>query len=111
VLWIRSFGSSSKALCVDGEHFFDLLADDVVFDFIITVPNYPRLGKGEMIALAVDVLCCATMNRRSPPWLAGGRPREVSNRILTGFDVSQSSCLVHRWTTASGRPVGEIAGA
>jgi ketosteroid isomerase-like protein len=26
----------------DGEHFFDLLADDVVFDYIITVPNYPR---------------------------------------------------------------------
>jgi ketosteroid isomerase-like protein len=26
----------------DGEHFFDLLADDVVFDYVITVPNYPR---------------------------------------------------------------------
>src|ERR1700689_37091 len=26
----------------DGEHFFDLLAEDVVFDYIITVPNYPR---------------------------------------------------------------------
>ncbi|MDT5053941.1 MAG: uncharacterized protein QOF66_2307, partial [Mycobacterium sp.] len=26
----------------DGDHFFDLLAQDVVFDFIITVPNYPR---------------------------------------------------------------------
>ena len=26
----------------DGEHFFDLLADEVVFDYIITVPNYPR---------------------------------------------------------------------
>lgn len=27
---------------VDGAHFFDLLADDVVFDYIITVPSYPR---------------------------------------------------------------------
>ena len=27
---------------VDGGHFFDLLADDVVFEFIITVPGYPR---------------------------------------------------------------------
>jgi uncharacterized protein len=27
---------------VDGEHFFDLLADEVVFDYIITVPGYPR---------------------------------------------------------------------
>ncbi len=26
----------------DGAHFFDLLADDVVFDYIITVPSYPR---------------------------------------------------------------------
>jgi ketosteroid isomerase-like protein len=26
----------------DGDHFFDLLADDVVFDYIITVPGYPR---------------------------------------------------------------------
>ena len=26
----------------DGEHFFDLLADDVVFDYVITVPDYPR---------------------------------------------------------------------
>jgi len=26
----------------DGEHFFELLADDVVFDYIITVPSYPR---------------------------------------------------------------------
>jgi hypothetical protein len=24
---------------VDGSHFFDLLADDVVFEFIITVPD------------------------------------------------------------------------
>jgi uncharacterized protein len=26
----------------DGEHFFDLLADDVVFDYVVTVPSYPR---------------------------------------------------------------------
>jgi ketosteroid isomerase-like protein len=26
----------------DGEHFFDLLADNVVFDYVITVPGYPR---------------------------------------------------------------------
>jgi ketosteroid isomerase-like protein len=26
----------------DGAHFFDLLAEDVVFDYIITVPSYPR---------------------------------------------------------------------
>ena len=25
----------------DGGHFFDLLAEDVVFDYIITTPGYP----------------------------------------------------------------------
>src|SRR5882757_9762711 len=38
---------------VDGDHFFDLLAQDVVFDFVITVPNYPRhvVGRANLIAL------------------------------------------------------------
>ena len=31
---------------VDGEHFFDLLAENVVFDYIITVPGYPRHVEG-----------------------------------------------------------------
>ena len=38
---------------VDGDHFFDLLADDVVFDFIITVPDYPRriVGRDNLVEL------------------------------------------------------------
>jgi uncharacterized protein len=38
---------------VDGGHFFDLLADDVAFEFIITVPDYPRLitGRDNLIEL------------------------------------------------------------
>jgi ketosteroid isomerase-like protein len=38
---------------VDGGHFFDLLADDVVFEFIITVPGYPRVvtGRANLIEL------------------------------------------------------------
>ena len=37
----------------DGDHFFELLADDVVFDFVITVPDYPRhiVGRGALIEL------------------------------------------------------------
>lgn len=31
---------------VDGEHFFDMLADDAVFEYIITVPGYPRRVEG-----------------------------------------------------------------
>ena len=30
----------------DGGRFFDLLADDVVFDYIITTPDYPRHVEG-----------------------------------------------------------------
>jgi uncharacterized protein len=38
---------------VDGEHFFDILADDVVFEFVITVPDYPRhvAGRENLIEL------------------------------------------------------------
>ena len=32
----------------DGAHFFDLLAEDVEFDYIITVPNYPRHVVGRL---------------------------------------------------------------
>jgi ketosteroid isomerase-like protein len=31
---------------VDGEQFFDLLADDVVFEYVITIPGYPRRVEG-----------------------------------------------------------------
>jgi ketosteroid isomerase-like protein len=30
----------------EGNHFFDLLAEDVVFEYVITVPGYPRLVVG-----------------------------------------------------------------
>jgi uncharacterized protein len=38
---------------VYGGHFSDLLAQDVVFDFIITVPNYPGhvVGRADLIEL------------------------------------------------------------
>jgi uncharacterized protein len=31
---------------VDGEHFFDLLAQDAVFEYVISVPGYPRRVQG-----------------------------------------------------------------
>ena len=31
---------------VDGEHFFDLLAEDVVIEYVVTVPGYPRRVQG-----------------------------------------------------------------
>jgi len=30
----------------DGAHFFELLAEDVVFEYVITVPGYPRRVEG-----------------------------------------------------------------
>jgi ketosteroid isomerase-like protein len=31
---------------VDGAHYFEMLAEDVVFEYIITVPGYPRRVQG-----------------------------------------------------------------
>jgi ketosteroid isomerase-like protein len=31
---------------VDGEDYFDLLADDVVFEYVVSVPGYPRRVQG-----------------------------------------------------------------
>ncbi len=38
---------------MDGEHYFDMMADDVVIDFVITVPDYPRrfVGRDNLIQL------------------------------------------------------------
>ena len=66
------------------------------------------LRKGKMIAVAMDVPCCATINRRSPAGCPVSGSKRMSNRILAGFVVPQSDCLVHRWTAASRRPVGEL---
>ncbi len=30
----------------DGDHYFDMLTDDVVFEYVITVPGYPRRVAG-----------------------------------------------------------------
>jgi len=46
---------------VDGEHFFDLLAEDVAFEYVITVPGYPRPVEGRQAvaeSLAVSPAVC-----------------------------------------------------
>ncbi|MFF4598079.1 nuclear transport factor 2 family protein [Amycolatopsis sp. NPDC001319] len=42
------FGVVKEGLAghVEGEHFFDLLAEDVVTEFVVTVPGYPRRVEG-----------------------------------------------------------------
>jgi len=37
----------------DGRHFFDLLAEGVVFDYIITTPGYPRHVEGRQAVAAL----------------------------------------------------------
>jgi hypothetical protein len=41
---------------VDGYHFFDLLAEDVVFDFVITVPITPATSSARQPHRAVPGL-------------------------------------------------------
>jgi ketosteroid isomerase-like protein len=38
---------------VDGEHYFDTLADHVLFEFLYEIPGWPRVtrGRGNLIAL------------------------------------------------------------
>jgi len=76
---------------VEGDHFFDLLADDVVFDFIITVPNYPRhiVGRDNLIDLyrsPARALVLVAATRTSTPSAATlAEPR--SDRAAAGHDI------------------------
>jgi hypothetical protein len=39
----------------DGEDYFDLLADDVVFEYVISVPGYPKRVEGRQNI--IDLYC------------------------------------------------------
>jgi ketosteroid isomerase-like protein len=43
--FFRTIREGLKGL-VDGEDYFDLLADDVVFEYVISVPGYPKRIEG-----------------------------------------------------------------
>ncbi|MEU5426213.1 nuclear transport factor 2 family protein [Streptomyces olivoreticuli] len=43
--FFRIIGEGLAGL-VDGEHFFDLLAEDVVVEYVISVPGYPHRVQG-----------------------------------------------------------------
>jgi ketosteroid isomerase-like protein len=38
---------------VDGEHYFDTLADDVVFEFLYEIPGWPRVTRGRENLMAL----------------------------------------------------------
>ncbi len=50
---------------VDGDDFFDLLADDVIFEYVISVPGYPRRveGRQNVIDLYADYDSYMTVRR------------------------------------------------
>src|SRR4029077_11590811 len=67
---------------VDGGHFFDLLADDVIFDYVISVPGYPRRVEGRRAVAELYRGYGSTMVLRSADELAVHRDREASVIVL-----------------------------
>jgi len=67
---------------VDGPHFFDLLAEDVVFEFVIAVPGYPRRVVGRRAAAELYRGYGSYMVLRSADELAVHRDREASVLVL-----------------------------
>ncbi|MDP9219078.1 MAG: hypothetical protein M3P23_00875 [Actinomycetota bacterium] len=67
---------------VDGRHFFDLLADDVIFDYVISVPGYPRRVVGRRAVAELYRTYGHTMVLASADELAVHRDREASVTVL-----------------------------
>jgi ketosteroid isomerase-like protein len=67
---------------VDGGHFFDLLADDAIFDFVISVPGYPRRVEGRRAVAELYRDYGNTIVLRSADELAVHRDREASVVVL-----------------------------
>lgn len=66
----------------DGGQFFDLLADDVAFDFVITVPRYPRRVEGRQTVAEPYRGYGSTMVLFSADELAVHRDRGASVTVL-----------------------------
>jgi uncharacterized protein len=81
---------------VDGEDYFDLLAEDVVFEYVISVPGYPRRveGRRSIVELYSDYGDYMTM--RSADNLRVYRDREADMVIL--------EYEVHGEAARTGRP-------
>jgi uncharacterized protein len=67
---------------VDGEHFFDLLANDVGFDYVISVPGYPRRVEGRAAVAELYRGYGNNIVLRSADELAVHRDREASVIVL-----------------------------
>jgi uncharacterized protein len=67
---------------VDGRHFFDLLAEDVAFEFVISVPGYPRRVVGRRAVAELYRGYRNTMVLRSADELVVHRDHEASVLVL-----------------------------
>lgn len=81
---------------VDGEDYFDLLADDVAFDYVISVPGYPRHVEGRQNIIDLYSGYDDYMHVRSADHLRVYRDPEASVVVL--------EYEVHGKSVQTGRP-------
>jgi ketosteroid isomerase-like protein len=81
---------------VDGEHFFDLLAENAVFEFVISVPSYPRRVVGRQAVADLYRGYGDVMVLHSADGLAVHRDPETSVVVL--------EYAVHGRAVHTGRP-------
>ena len=67
---------------VDGRHFFELLAEDVIFEYVISVPGYPRRVEGRRAVAELYRGYGSNIVLRSADELAVHRDREASVIVL-----------------------------
>ena len=89
----------------DGEDYFDLLTDDVVFEYVISVPGYPRRVEGRQNIIDLysgygDVMTVHSADNLRvyrDPGSAGRHPRVRGARRIGADEqaVQQSLCLHH----------------
>ena len=67
---------------VDGDHFFDLLAEDVLFEYVISVPGYPRQVVGRQAVADLYRGYGNALRLRSADELAVHRDADTSVVVL-----------------------------
>jgi uncharacterized protein len=81
---------------VDGDDYFDLLADDVVFEYVISVPGYPKRVEGRQGVIDLYSDYSDYMTVHSADDLRGYRDRKASVVVL--------EYEVHGESVRTGRP-------
>ncbi|MFF4798878.1 nuclear transport factor 2 family protein [Streptomyces sp. NPDC001351] len=81
---------------VDGEDYYDLLAEDVVFEYVITVPGYPRRVEGRQGIIDLYSDYDDYIKLHSADNLRAHRDRETSTIVL--------EYEVHGTSVRTGRP-------